>query len=133
MFLAMKALGLRKLPWIKPMMSVLQRSRTAMHGHLDELEAVLDASHGPWILGEQFSLADVGMMVILERLREVDWLEVFLIKERPKVAAYWQALQKRPSYATGIAAFEHPAVTRGLSAIKRLKAEDPAFAAAWSG
>lgn len=133
MFLAMKARGLKKLPTIRPMMVVLQRSRTAMHRHLDELEAILDAGGGPWILGERFSLADVGMMVILERLREVDWLEVFLTEERPKVADYWQALQNRPSYATGIAAFEHPTVTRGLDAIKRLKAEDPDFAAIWSG
>ena len=133
MFLAMKARGLKKLPSIKPMMRVLQRSRTAMHGHLDELEAALDASGGPWILGERFSSADVGMMVILDRLREVDWLDVFLTEQRPKAAAYWQALKQRPSYAAGIAAFEHPTVTRGLGAIKNLKAEDPDFAAVWSG
>ena len=132
MFLAMKARGLKRLPTIKPMMTVVRRSRTAMHRHLDELEAILEAGGGPWILGEQFSLADVGMMVILERLREVDWLKVFLTEERPKVVAYWQTLQERPSYATGIAAFEHPTVTRGLDAIKRLKAEDAAFAALWS-
>ena len=133
MFLAMKARGLKRLPSTKPVMSILQRSRTAMHGHLDELEAALDASGGPWILGDRFSLADVGMMVILDRLREVDWLDVFLTEQRPKVVAYWQALQERPSYAAGIAAFEHPTVTRGLDAIKRLKAQDPAFAAVWSG
>ena len=133
MFLAMKARGLKRLPSTKPVMRILQRSRTAMHGHLDELEAALDASGGPWILGDRFSLADVGMMVILDRLREVDWLDVFLTEQRPKVAAYWQALQERPSYAAGIAAFEHPTVTRGLDAIKRLKAQDPAFAAVWSG
>ena len=133
MFLAIKARGLKKLPTVKPMMTVLQRSRTAMHGHLDELEAALDASGGPWILGEQFCLSDVGMMVILDRLREVDWLDVFLTDQRPKVAAYWRALQERPSYAEGIAAFEHPTVTRGLDAIKRLKAQDAAFAAVWSG
>ena len=133
MFLVMKTRGLKKLPSIKPMMRVLQSSRTAMHGHLDELEAALIASGGPWILGERFSSADVGMMVILDRLREVDWLDVFLTGQRPKVAAYWQALQERPSYAAGIASFEHPTVTRGLDAIKRLKAEDPDFAAVWSG
>ena len=133
MFLAMKARGLKRLPSTKPVMRILQRSRTAMHGHLDQLEAALDASGGPWILGDRFSLADVGMMVILDRLREVDWLDVFLTEQRPKVAAYWQAIQERPSYAAGIAAFEHPTVTRGLDAIKRLKAQDPAFAAVWSG
>lgn len=58
---------------------------------------------------------------------------MFLTEQRPKVAAYWQALQERPSYAAGIAAFEHPTVTRGLDAIRHLKAENPAFAAVWSG
>ena len=132
MFLMMKALGLRRLPKVKPLMRVLQRSQSAMHGHLDELEAVLDAGGGPWILGDQFSLADVGMMAILDRLREVDWLEAFLNEERPQVAAYWQALKERPSYAAGIANFEHPAITQGSEAIKHLKAEDPNFAAVWS-
>ena len=37
-----------------------------MHTHLDELEHALDRSGGPWIVGEHFTLADVGMMVILE-------------------------------------------------------------------
>ncbi|MCY3795051.1 MAG: glutathione S-transferase family protein [Gammaproteobacteria bacterium] len=133
MFLVMKARGLKRLPSIKPMMTILQSSRTAMRGHLDELEAALIASGGPWILGERFSSADVGMMVILDRLREVDWLDVFLTEQRPNIAAYWQALKQRPSYAAGISAFEHPTVTRGLAAIKHLKAEDPDFAAVWSG
>lgn len=130
MFLAMKAMGARRLPRMKPLARVLRSSRAAMHGHLDDLEQALAASGGPWILGERFTLADVGMMAILDRLREVDWLDTFLTEARPGVAAYWSALQARPSYAAAISAFEHPTVVRGRESVVRLKRTYPAFRAA---
>ena len=130
MFLAMKALGARRLPGMKGLVRFVRVSRAAMHRHLDDLEQALATSGGPWILGERFSLADVGMMAILDRLREVDWLDTFLTAGRPRVAAYWKALQDRPSYAAAITAFEHPTVTRGLDAVVELKRNDPAFRAA---
>ena len=133
MFLAMKAMGARRLPRMKPLVRVLGSSRAAMHRHLDDLEQALAASGGPWIAGDGFSLADVGMMAILERLREVDWLDTFLTEARPRVAAYWSALQARPSYAAALSAFEHPTVVRGLESVVRLKRTDPAFRAALTG
>lgn len=129
MFLAMKAMGARRLPRMKPLVRVLRNSRAAMHGHLDDPEQALAGSGGPWILGERFTLADVGMMAILDRLREVDWLDTFLTEARPGVTAYWGALQARPSYAAALSAFEHPTVVRGLESIVRLKPTDPAFRA----
>ena len=100
---------------------------------LDELEGALEESGGPWIAGSRFSLADVGMMAILDRLREVDWLDTFLTQARPRVAAYWNALQARPSYAAAIGAFEHPTVVRGLDRVRHLKETDAAFHAALTG
>ena len=130
MFLAMKRGGAGKLPRMKPLVGAIRRSRTAMHRHLDELEGALEGSGGAWILGSRFSLADVGMMAILDRLREVDWLDTFLTEARPRVAAYWNALQARPSYAAAIGAFEHPTVMRGLDRVRHLKETDAAFRAA---
>ena len=104
-----------------------------MHAHLDELESTLAASAGPWILGTQFTLADVGMMVILERLAEVDWLEVFLTEHRANVRAYWAALKTRPSYAKAIGEFGHPAVTAGHARIVTGKKSNPAFRMALLG
>ena len=132
-FLLLKFRGVRRLPRLKPIMKILRSSRAAMHTHLDELENALDQSGGPWIVGEQFTLADVGMMVILERLREVDWLDEFLGERRPHVSRYWEALQARPSYQAGVSAFTHSTVTRGAEKIVALKQTDPAFREALVG
>ena len=127
LFLAMKLLGVARFPALKPLVSMMRSSRTLMHGHLDALEQALEDSGGPWIVGDRFTLADVGMMVIFERLAEVNWLDTFLTADRTRVAAYWQALQARPSYAAAIEAFDHPLVTKGTSRIVELKKSSPAF------
>ena len=49
--------------------------------------------------GAQFTLADAGMMAILDRIREADWEGELITGRRPRVQAYWQALKARPSYA----------------------------------
>ena len=72
-------------------------------------------------------------MVILERLSEVDWLEVFLTENRANVRAYWSALQARPSYTKAIGAFSHPDVTAGRAQIVTCKKSNPAFRAALLG
>ena len=126
-FLLLKFRGVRRLPRLKPIVKIIRSSRAAMHTHLDELEHALAQSGGPWIVGEQFTLADVGMMVILERLREVDWLEEFLGERRPHVSHYWGALQARPSYQAGVSAFAHHTVTQGTERVVALKQTEPAF------
>ncbi len=129
-FLALKLFGLKNLPKMKPVISLLRNSKKAMQGHFDELEAVLADTGGPWIVGDQFTLADVGMMVIFDRLREGDWLDEFIIDTRPHVGAYWEALQARPSYQAGVANHMHPMVTQGTQDIIALKQHDPTFNAA---
>lgn len=126
-FLALKLFGLKNLPKMKPVIALLHTSKKAMHAHFDELEAALATSGGPWIVGAQFTLADVGMMVIFDRLREGDWLAEFLAETRPHVRAYWDALQTRPSYQAGVANHMHPMVTQGTQDIIALKQSDPAF------
>lgn len=132
MFMRMKSLGAADLHQDERMTRVIQMSRLAMHTHLDELEAELANTEGDWIVGNQFTLADVSMMVILERLAEVDWEEEFLTG-RPGVSAYWKRLKARPSYQTALAAHIHPTVAQGLERIRTLKAENPEFKAALLG
>ena len=131
-FLLLKLRGPARLPATRPLVRAISNSRRAMDVHLDALEETLVESGGPWIVGEAFTLADVGMMAILDRLREGDWLSVFLTEDRPAVRSYWQALQDRPSYATAIAGFEHPTVVKGTARLIELKKADPAFLAALS-
>ena len=133
MFMRTKQLGAARLPKESRLVRVIERSRQAMHKHLDELELALSQSSGPWIVGNQFTLADVSMLVILERLREVDWLGEFLIDARPLVTTYWQMLKTRPSYHTAITSHTHETVTAGLARVVALKAESKTFYLALHG
>ena len=119
-FLLMKLSGLRKTLKLKPVVDTINRSATAMAAHIDELESALEHSGGPWICGDQFTLADVGMMVILDRLREGDWLDL-LVQRRPVICDYWIALQQRPSYQIGCVSFAHPRVTEATVELAALK------------
>lgn len=132
-FLVLKFKGLNKLPGMTPLVKLIAESREAMHKHLENLEQALALSEGPWIVGQQFTLADVGMMVIFERLKEVDWLNVFLVADRPLVQAYWSRLQQRPSYAAGIENFSDPGVAEGRKMIIELKQSNPKFRQALIG
>ena len=111
-----------------PAVAALAKSRKQMGQHLDALEAQLKEGGGPWILGDAFTLADVGWLVILERLVQVDSLHVFVGGDkRPACAAYWERLQQRPAYRTAITEHAHPTVTRGLERLRAAKAADPAL------
>ena len=130
LFLAMKARGLSGLTG-GPAAKAIRSSGRAMNDHLDELERQLVATDGPWILGSQFTLADVGWVVILERLREADSLHVFLGGgRRPAVTAWWERIRERPSYRVAIEEHGHPTVVRGTERLRAAKASAPALRAA---
>jgi len=128
MFLAFKLFGLARLGRLTPAMQVLARSRRQMRDHLDALEKQLRESRGPWILGDAFSLADVGWLVIFERLAQADCLHVLAdAEQRPECAAYWQRLEARPSYRAAILDHGHPLIRYGTQRIREAKALDPAL------
>jgi glutathione S-transferase len=133
-FLMMKIRGLSRLGGIKPMMEVLERGRAHLGTHLDALEAQLEASGGPWILGERFSLADVSWLVVFERLVQADALHVFTGDGlRPACTAYWERLKARPSYREAILEQGHPTIEHGTRRLKEAKAADPALRVALEG
>ena len=134
MFLVLKTLGLERFGRIAPAVAALSRSRAQMARHLDALEAQLEESGGPWILGPTFSLADVSWLVIFERLGQADLFHVFAGDgRRPRCTSYWQRLQARPAYREAITAHAHPTVTRGTERLREAKAADPALRALLEG
>lgn len=127
-FLIFKARGIDKLGSIAPAVRIVARGRKQLGAHLDALEAQLEQSGGPWILGEQFTLADVGWLVIFERFRQADCLHVFVGDGlRPLCASYWDALRKRPSYREAIQGNSHPMIEHGTRRLREAKAADPAL------
>ncbi len=131
LFLALKVRGLRGLAKLTPAVKAIRACGRAMNAHLDDLDAQLEKSGGPWILGEMFTLADVGWVVIVERLREADSLHVFLGGgRRPAVTAWWERIKARPSYRTAIEEHGHSTVVAGTERLVRAKAADPLLRAA---
>lgn len=127
MFIAFKLFGIERLPRLGPVPEVIAETRRLLGGFLDELEARLESKGGPWIMGDAFTLADVGWVVILERIRQASAENVFLDPaERPQVAAYWERLKARPSYREAILDHDHPLIDHGRSRIAEVKRTDAA-------
>jgi glutathione S-transferase len=57
----------------------------------------------PWLVGQNFTLADINVIPFAARLDYLSLLDVW-IRERPLVAAWWQKAKTRPSFSGSIAA-----------------------------
>jgi glutathione S-transferase len=59
------------------------------------------AEGGPWLLGEQVTLADINMMPFVARLAYLGLLDVW-VADRPHIKAWWERVQQWPSFKTGL-------------------------------
>lgn len=131
MFLAFKLLGVKRLPKIPPVYAMLRQAVPAMAKHLGVLEAQLEKSGGPWIVGDMYTLADISWTAALQRVDETGFLDFYLAAGTlPHVAAYYTALQARPSWGQAIDGVPHDLLAKGTADLKRALAQDPAFAKA---
>ena len=69
-----------------------------MNHHLTLLTKDLEMSGGPYICGESFTLADVSMVPIFERMQYARWWTDSLKKQFPLVTKYWETIQEREGY-----------------------------------
>ena len=68
-----------------------------------EMEVALQ--EGPWLMGQQFTLADVVMAPYIERLDRLT-LSGFWLSHRPRVGEWLHALKSRPAFAKAFDAFQ---------------------------
>src|ERR1700761_2763364 len=68
-----------------------------------EMEEALSDGR-PWLVGQNFSLADINVIPFAARLDYLAILDVW-INERPLVAAWWRKAKARPSFSDAIAKF----------------------------
>lgn len=54
-------------------------------------------SAGPWLMGAQFTLADIVLAPFFTRVSDLQYLTIFL-EERPHVTDWWGRIQQRPSF-----------------------------------
>ena len=72
---------------------------------LDQMETRLQS--GPWIAGQSFTLADVAMAPMVNRIEVLARPEMIAPAKRPKVADWWARIQARPGYQTAFS-FKNP-------------------------
>ena len=72
---------------------------------LDQMEQRLAA--GPWIAGSMFTLADIAMAPMVNRIEVLARPEMVDASAPASVADWWQRIQARPGYQTAFS-FKNP-------------------------
>ena len=72
---------------------------------LDRMEATL--ADGPWLIGKDYSLADVAMAPYVNRVEVLPRPDMVSAARRPRVAEWWACMQARPAVAEAFA-FKNP-------------------------
>ena len=90
-------------------MGVSEEEENEAYAKLDYLLEQMEArlAHGPWITGEMFTLADVSMAPMINRIEVLSRPEMVSAARRPKVADWWKRVQARPGYQTAFS-FRNP-------------------------
>ena len=73
--------------------------------HMERLEDQLKASEGPWIVGAQFTLADVCAAPIFDRIEYLD--KEYLWNGLQKVNWWYARAKMRPSFTSAAPTFEN--------------------------
>ena len=76
-------------------MEVVEEAKQNVDAVLVRLEAAIDG--GPWLMGEEFSLADVAYAPFVNRLRRLMFEDLWA--DKPGVSAWVERLVARPSFA----------------------------------
>ncbi len=63
---------------------------------IDKMDGMLGESGSPWLVGEHYSLADIGAVPFVARIAE---LAPEAMPKYPRVEAWWQRVQARPAFA----------------------------------
>ncbi|MGH7089101.1 MAG: glutathione S-transferase family protein [Stellaceae bacterium] len=84
---------------------------------LGDMETALARS--PWLAGDRFSLAEVGVIPYINRL-EMLALSRLWTEARPRLAGWWERVKARPSFAPALFAYLPP----GIAALMREKGEE---------
>ncbi len=63
---------------------------------LDQMEAAL--APGPWLVGRDYSLADIAMAPYVNRIEVLKRPEMVGAASRPRIADWWQRMQARPAF-----------------------------------
>lgn len=79
---------------------VSQAEEDLAYAALDYLLAQMEEAlkPGPYLLGKDYSLADIAMAPYINRLEVLPRPELIAAARRPRLAEWWQRIQARPAY-----------------------------------
>jgi len=80
-------------PYVRHGIAAYERAFKLLEGTLTET--------GPWILGQNPSLADINLMPFAARLDYLGLLDLW-IKDRPMVKDWWALAREWPSFKSGL-------------------------------
>ena len=69
------------------------------------LERTLEAGGGPWICGPDYSLADICVAPILDRVDSLDLARLWA--DLPAVGAWYERMKARPAFAEAAPPFDY--------------------------
>ena len=72
-----------------------ENSLLQLRATVERMEAAL-VKNGPWIVGEQFTIADICMAPLFQRMEDLGMAEMW--ENAPHVADWFAAIRARPSY-----------------------------------
>jgi glutathione S-transferase/GST-like protein len=78
----------------------LTEARASIEGLLDSLEQALD--RGPWIVGQQFTLADITIAPFMFRLSALGADQFWPHNRRPRVNEWYSGVAARQAFRTAV-------------------------------
>lgn len=88
-----------------PDMEAVKQAERQFEWHMQRFEKHLETSGGPWVCGEKFTLADVSLAPIFDRIESLD--RSFLWQGLPSVEGWYERIKQRPSFQAAAPAFEN--------------------------
>ncbi len=79
-----------------PDLAAVDAAATGFNWHMTHLEETLRSSGGPWICGRTYSLADICVAPILDRVEHLDLARLW--DGLPAVSAWYQRMTERPAF-----------------------------------
>jgi len=85
--------------------TAMDAAKNNFRKHMERLEEQLESTGGAWVCGNEFTLADICLAPIFDR---IEWLDLErLWSGLPNVTAWYARVQERPSFAEGVHPFNY--------------------------
>ena len=98
-FVMARLLGPERVVTVKPIRTLIERSKSAVAKHLQELEQHLAESAGPYLTGSEFGIGDAALSVVYLRLEEAGWLDLLCPRsEFSLIRKHYDTLRSRRSW-----------------------------------